>query len=118
MNSARRDRVFVITLVVLAVYQLFIFVATGANATGVAGPDNGDGIWIFVITSLFGAALIIAGLRLRTSMPLPAGIMIAVGVVPSILMFWMVIPPIIAIAVAIYAIWNGVTGAREPQASF
>ncbi len=37
----------------------------------------------------------------------------AIGVVPSIVMFWLIIPPIIALVVAVYSVLNGRTQQRQ-----
>ncbi len=106
----RADRVFVILLALLAVYQLVWVVA--ATGSVLFGGDPGAA-WVLALMNAAGVALIVTGLRQRSQAPLRAGILLAVGVVPSILMFWVYIPPMIALAVAIYAIQNGLSRSRR-----
>ena len=78
--------------------------------------DNGDR-WIFVFVFTIGAAFIAGGLRFADRSPMRAGLLIAVGVIPSILLFWMVVPPLIALGVATYAVLNGRTRQRQLRAA-
>ncbi len=91
---------FVSLTAALIVYQLGI-------AIGVAIFGDGADRWFFVFITSLGAALAIAGLMAASRSPMRSGLLVAVGVVPSILMFWMIIPPVIALGVAVYAVLNG-----------
>lgn len=83
-------------------------------ATGAVVFDKDSGAaWVLALMNAAGVAFIVTGPRQRSQAPLRAGILLAVGVVPSILMFWVYIPPIIALAVAIYAIQNGLSRSRQ-----
>ncbi len=106
----RADRVFVILLALLAVYQ---FVWAVAATGSVVFDSDSSAVWVLALMNAAGVALIVTGFRQRSRSPLRAGILLAAGVVPSILMFWVYIPPIIALAVAIYAIQNGLSRSRQ-----
>ena len=107
----RTERVFVILLALLAGYQ-FVW-AVAATGTVVFDSDSGAAPWVIALVNAAGVALIVTGFRHRSRAPLRAGILLAAGVVPSILMFWAYIPPIIALAVAIYAVLNGRSHQRQ-----
>lgn len=102
----------------LAVYQLVVLVAGTAAGVGLIGVNeipgrNSAAELSFAFISGVGLALIGAGLWQRAPAPERAGILIAIGVVPSIVMFWMIVPPIVALVVAIYSLVNGSTQQRK-----
>ena len=90
--------------------------AAVAFAVSLFGEDGGSR-WALVFLPALGAALVVTGLRVRRRAPLRAGLYVAVGVVPSILMFWMVAPPLVAIAVAVYALLAGRSHVRGRPAA-
>ncbi len=94
------QRVFLGLAVALVIYQASIAV----GATFLA--DDSDR-WFFVVISALGAVIASAGLKIAKQAPTWSGLLIAVGVLPSIIMFWVIIPPIIALWVAVYAVYNG-----------
>ena len=112
MNTLRVERVFVLLLVLLAMYQLVVVLAAAAFTAGIVNDNEGVHSWLLVLVNAAGVVLIATGLRQRAQAPVRAGVFLAIGVVPSILMFWMIIPPIIALGVAIYAIQNGLSHSR------
>ena len=106
----------------LAVYQLVVLVAGTAAGVGLISVNeipgrNSAAELSFAFISGVGLALIGAGLWQRAPAPERAGtrarILIAIGVVPSIVMFWMIVPPIVALVVAIYSLVNGSTQQRK-----
>lgn len=91
---------------------LIIYQAGVAAGAAVFADDRDR--WFFVVILAIGAVLATAGLSLARQSPMLSGGLIAVGVVPSIIMFWMIVPPIIALGVAIYAVLNGRNHQRQP----
>ncbi len=110
MNRSGAERAFVVAAIALAIYQL-----SAGIGTAILGDDS-DRL-IFVAMLALGGGLVFQGLRLRQRAPLRGGLTIALGVVPSILMLWMIVPPFIALAVAIYAVSNGRKQGREQGAA-
>ncbi len=114
MNTPQAERVFVVLGALLAGYQL-IAVAY-AVGFGLFDSDAADAWWLGALANAAGVAFIVSGLRQRAQTPLRAGILVAIGVLPSILMFWMIIPPIVALGVATYAVLNGRNRQRQLRA--
>ena len=94
------QRAFLGLAVALVVYQAAVSVGAALFA------DDSDR-WFFVIILAIGAVIAVAGLRLASQSPIWSGVMIVVGLIPSIIMFWMIVPPIIALWVAVYAVYSG-----------
>ncbi len=108
-------------VVLLAVYQLVVLVAGTAAGVGITSADEAPGrdsaaALTLAVISGAGFALIVTGLRQRAQAPGRAGILLAIGVAPSILIFWMIIPPIIALVVAVYFLIDGSTRQRKLRA--
>lgn len=105
-------------VVLLAAYQLVVVVFSGAAGVGILNAEEAPG-WttagelFLAFISAVGIALIAFGLRQRAQAPERAGMLFAIGVVPSIVMFWLIIPPIIALVVAVYSVLNGRTQQRQ-----
>jgi hypothetical protein len=108
--SLRTETVFRFLTFAVLLYQIVL-------AVGVALFDEAGDRWVFVFIFLLGVALIALGSRFSSRMPLLAGVATAVGVFPSILLFWMVIPPLIALAVAVHSILDGRTRQRMLRAT-
>ncbi len=94
------QQVFLGLAVALVIYQAGL-------AVGVAFVADDSDRWLFVVVPALGAVIALAGLKIARQSPIWSGLLIAVGVLPSILMFWMIVPPIIALWVAVYAVYNG-----------
>ena len=105
-------------VVLLAAYQLVVVVFSGAAGVGILNAEEAPG-WttagelFLAFISAVGIALIAFGLRQRAQAPERAGMLFPIGVVPSIVMFWLIIPPIIALVVAVYSVLNGRTQQRQ-----
>jgi hypothetical protein len=109
-TGGKWEKTFPACLGLLALYQAAVVLAGIGFALGFWGggeTDAGQGWYLTLPASAFGLVLIWAGLRTRANAPLKGGILIALGVLPSILMFWMMLPPIVALGVAIYALLHG-----------
>ncbi len=121
MNSEQTSRIFVALVLLLALYQVAIALLSAGWGLGILDIANeespGNGWFITLPISAIGLPFIWAGMRQRLQAPKRAGVLIAVGVLPSILMFWMMLPPIIALGVAIYAVFNGRSQQRQLDAS-
>ncbi len=100
------QRVFLAAAVALVIYQASI-------AAGVAVFADESDRWFFVVILAIGAVVTASGLRVARQAPMFSGVLIAVGVIPSIIMFWMLIPPLIAFWVAVYAVYSGRRRQRE-----
>lgn len=97
-------------VLLVAAYQALIVFVSGGFGLGFWGGGEGDpgNGWYYTLPiCLAGVVLIWAGLRERVKAPFRSGVLIAIGVLPSILMFWMMIPPVIALVVAVYSILHG-----------
>ncbi len=90
------EQVFFLQAGLLVVYQLAVFLALSfLNAdTGVA------------LAAIFGSGtfFLLAGLRDFGPAPVRGGVLVAGGVIPSILSYWLILPSVIGVAVATYAL--------------
>lgn len=104
-------------LLLLTAYQLImvvLYTSFALSLWGGTGDDDPGNGWAMVLPiSAAGLVFIWAELRERTTAPQRSGVLLSVGVLPSILMFWMLIPPIIALVVAVYFVLNGRTQQRN-----
>ena len=109
-NGGRADKIFLAFVGLLALYQaavVFAGVGFGLGLWESGEGDAGQGWYLTLPTSATGLLLIWWGLRMRTNAPFKGGVVIALGVLPSILMFWMMLPPVLALGVALYAVVHG-----------
>jgi hypothetical protein len=109
-NGGRWDKAFLACVGLLALYQAAVVFAGVGFVLGFWGggeEDAGQGWYLTLPPSAVGILLIWAGLRTRTNAPFKGGVLIALGVLPSILMFWMMLPPVVALGVVIYALVHG-----------
>ena len=109
-NAGRADKIFLACVGLLAFYQAAVVLAGVGFGLGLWGggeSDAGQGWYLTLPTSATGLLLIWWGLRMRTDAPFKGGVVIALGVLPSILMFWMMLPPVVALGVALYAVVHG-----------
>ncbi len=62
-----------------------------------------------------GGAMILAGLRLSKQAPWLGGALLVVGALPlGLFVFWMVIPPVVAVLVTVFGVRRAIRFAREP----
>jgi hypothetical protein len=69
-----------------------------------------------VLTALFFAegGMILAGLRLSRRAPLLGSVLLTVGALPlGLFVFWMVIPPVVAVLVTVFGVRRAIRFARE-----
>lgn len=118
-GSGRGEKIFLACTGMLLIYQAAIVFISGSFGAGLwrgGADDPGNGWYYTLPISLMGVVLIWAGLRQRIRAPFRAGVYIALGVLPSILMFWMMLPPLVALGVAIYAVLHGRSEQRRLDA--
>jgi hypothetical protein len=109
-NAGQAEKVFLACVGLLVIYQAAAVAIGLGFALGLWGGSEegpGSGWFVTIPPSAAGLVFIWAGLRARIAAPLKSGVLIALGVLPSILMFWMMLPPVVALGVAIYAILHG-----------
>jgi hypothetical protein len=115
-GGGRAEKVFLACAGLLVVYQAAIALISAGFGVGLwrGGPDDpGNGWFLTLPISAAGVVLILAGLKARAAAPFRGGVLVTLGVLPSIGMFWMMIPPVIALGVAIYAVLDG--GSRQKR---
>ncbi len=69
-----------------------------------------------VLTALFfaGGAMILAGLWLSKQVPRLGGALLVVGALPlGLFVFWMIIPPVVAVLVTVFGVRRAIRFARE-----
>jgi hypothetical protein len=117
-NAGWAEKIFLACLALLAIYQAATVVFGAGYGLGLWGggaDDPGNGWYLLLPLNFAGLVLLLAGLLRRESAPFLAGVLLAVGVLPSILMFWMMLPPVVALGVAVYALLHGWTEQKRME---
>jgi hypothetical protein len=97
--------------VVLAAVMGIIEVVAGVGQL-VRDPSIDNGFALVVIGG--GGLLVLAGAWFRTRSRSTGDWMIVVGILPFLVLFWLIIPPLLAILVMVMALIDS-SGGREPQ---
>ncbi len=90
------EQVFFLLTGLLVAYQLTVFLALSFF-------NDGSGVALAAIFG-FGTFFLLAGLRDFSPAPARGGVLVAVGVIPSLIMYWLILPSVIGLAVATYAL--------------
>ena len=105
------------TLVLLFDLALFLRQITNSIFVGMEGePRVGVRLAASALWLLFTVCMA-AGIVLRNRRPQRAGWLVIVGTLPALMLFWMVVPPLLAIATIVGAIGLMTTTPSPSQAS-
>ena len=107
MNEVIRRSWWLVPAALVGLFDVMLFLAQSGRYGGLGGGFLEPRIGVRLAASaawLVFAVCIAAGIALRNRRPQRAGWLVIVGSLPALLLFWMVVPPLLAVAAIVGAV--------------
>ena len=116
MNATIRRSWWLVPATLVLLWDVALFLSQLSNTQGEPEPRLGVRLAASAFWLLFTVCMA-AGIALRNRRPQRSGWLVIVGTVPALLLFWAVVPPLLAIATIVGAIAHMTTTPSPREAS-
>lgn len=117
MNDVIRRSWWLVPAVLVGLFDVMLFLGQLTDFFGLIEEEPRVGTRLAASAAwLLFAVCIAVGIALRNRRPQRAGLLVIIGSLPAVLLFWMVVPPLLGVAAIVGAIYHMTTAPSPTQA--